>query len=131
MSGLILEELRAAHGERTIAEIATLMNSHGHPASPADVSRALSDLVSEGQVVARGSGPRRRYVLRLDLREPPTAHLICRHCGRLGRVPVDVSGRTELERMARSCPDGWTMEGISVSLVGSCPSCASKSPPSL
>lgn len=53
----------------------------------------------------------------------PTAHAICRLCGRITRVAIPHSDLATLEAFVDRRPDGWSVEGMSFSFTGICPKC--------
>jgi Fe2+ or Zn2+ uptake regulation protein len=53
----------------------------------------------------------------------PTAHAICRRCGRIVRVPIPAAEVAELQSFVDRRPDGWSIEGMSFSFTGTCPTC--------
>jgi Fe2+ or Zn2+ uptake regulation protein len=53
----------------------------------------------------------------------PTAHAICRICGRIVRVSLPQEEVPALQAFIDRRPDGWTVEGMSFSFTGVCPRC--------
>lgn len=53
----------------------------------------------------------------------PTAHAICRLCGRILRVSIPHEEIASLQSFSDHRPDGWTVEGMSFSFTGVCPQC--------
>lgn len=60
---------------------------------------------------------------RIALAEPPHAHAVCRACGRIAEVELSGFDTAQLTDLATGSPDGWAVEGISLSLTGLCPRC--------
>jgi hypothetical protein len=57
----------------------------------------------------------------------PTAHAICRRCGRIIRVSIAEAEVATLQSFVDRRPAGWTVEGMSFSFTGMCPQCRSGS----
>ncbi|MCI4348820.1 MAG: hypothetical protein L3J93_01180 [Thermoplasmata archaeon] len=55
----------------------------------------------------------------------PTAHAICRRCGRILRVSIAEAEVATLQSFVDRRPAGWTVEGMSFSFTGMCPQCRS------
>ncbi|HEV2231282.1 MAG TPA: hypothetical protein VGV64_08360 [Thermoplasmata archaeon] len=53
----------------------------------------------------------------------PTAHAICRRCGRIVRVPIEAAEAALLQSFVDRRPAGWVVEGLSFSFTGICVSC--------
>jgi Fe2+ or Zn2+ uptake regulation protein len=53
----------------------------------------------------------------------PTAHAICRLCGRILRVNLPEEDVPALQAFIDHRPDGWAIEGLSFSFTGLCPKC--------
>jgi Fe2+ or Zn2+ uptake regulation protein len=53
----------------------------------------------------------------------PTAHAICRNCGRIMRVSLPDEDVAGLQAFIDRRPDGWNVEGMSISFTGLCPKC--------
>jgi len=53
----------------------------------------------------------------------PTAHAICRQCGRILRVSIPEADAATLQSFVDRRPDGWSVEGMSFSFTGICPRC--------
>ena len=48
----------------------------------------------------------------------PHAHFVCRNCGRIYDIPLDISGLT--------CPDEFVCDNVNVFFKGICPGCQAK-----
>ncbi|MCI4332218.1 MAG: hypothetical protein L3K01_00575 [Thermoplasmata archaeon] len=57
------------------------------------------------------------------LRAPPTGHAVCRGCGRIVRLALAIADGPNLEAFPDRRPDGWTAEGVTLTVTGVCPSC--------
>jgi Fe2+ or Zn2+ uptake regulation protein len=57
------------------------------------------------------------------LAEPPHAHIVCRHCGRISAVDLASEERELLVALASRHPDDWSVDGIAFSLTGACARC--------
>ena len=55
--------------------------------------------------------------------EPPHAHAVCRVCGRIADVEISGDDQLRLEALAGRMPVDWLVEGITLSLTGSCRRC--------
>lgn len=66
---------------------------------------------------------------RIDLREPPHAHAVCRQCGRIAEVAVPPFDAEQLTSFAAAGAPQWAVEGISLSVTGYCPRCRQGLPP--
>ncbi len=124
----ILRYLKECHGRRTAAEIAAGIapSFPGANLPGSVVARALGHLLEAGAIVQIPHPSGRSFQLGADLGEPPTVHLICQRCGRLGRAPLTSEWEKDLTELPSLRTDGWTVSGVSVSLVGRCPSCLSQ-----
>lgn len=60
---------------------------------------------------------------KVELREPPHAHGVCRSCGRIVEVDLLPLDAAQLTALASGSTVGWAVEGISLSLTGLCPRC--------
>lgn len=79
---------------------------------------------SRGRAAARRdfSLPAER-VVRVDLGEPPHAHVVCRRCGRIQSIELTELDRYVLTELARHHPDGWSVDGVAFSATGACRRC--------
>jgi Fe2+ or Zn2+ uptake regulation protein len=59
------------------------------------------------------------------LRAAPTGHAVCRGCGRILRLALALTDGPNLEAFLDRRPDGWSAEGISLTVTGLCPTCQS------
>jgi Fe2+ or Zn2+ uptake regulation protein len=57
------------------------------------------------------------------LRAPPTGHAVCRGCGRILRLALAIDDGPNLEAFLDRRPDGWSAEGVTLTLTGLCPTC--------
>jgi hypothetical protein len=57
------------------------------------------------------------------LAERPHAHIVCRGCGRIAPLNLDLDEELRLEAIARASPDGWSVDLVAFSLTGTCPRC--------
>lgn len=57
------------------------------------------------------------------LRAPPTGHAVCRGCGRILRLALAIPDGPNLEAFLDRRPDGWSAEGVTLTITGVCPSC--------
>jgi hypothetical protein len=57
------------------------------------------------------------------LRAPPTGHAVCRGCGRILRLALALDDGPNLEAFLDRRPDGWSAEGVTLTLTGLCPTC--------
>lgn len=73
----------------------------------------------------RASKPAAPPVLlrRIDLRERPHAHAVCRQCGRIAQVEVPPFDAEQWISFAAAGVPDWAIEGISLSVTGYCPRC--------
>ena len=53
----------------------------------------------------------------------PTAHAICRRCGRIMRIVIPSEEVPTLQAFVDRRPDGWLVEGMSFSFTGLCAKC--------
>lgn len=63
------------------------------------------------------------HTVRVDLLEDPHSHIVCRVCGRIQRIDLTELDRHLLTELAMRHPDGWSVDGISLSLTGACQRC--------
>jgi Fe2+ or Zn2+ uptake regulation protein len=61
--------------------------------------------------------------VRARLAEEPHAHIVCRNCGRIAPVELDPGERELLVALGARHPDGWRVDRIAFSLMGSCARC--------
>jgi hypothetical protein len=54
---------------------------------------------------------------------PPTGHAVCRVCGRIVRLALAPTDGPNLEAFLDRRPDGWSAQGISLTVTGLCPNC--------
>lgn len=59
--------------------------------------------------------------------ETPHGHLICHGCGRIAELELTELDRHLLMQLSRQRPDGWTVDGVTFSLTGTCPRCGRES----
>ncbi|MGA9839203.1 MAG: hypothetical protein WBF81_09200 [Thermoplasmata archaeon] len=71
----------------------------------------------------RPVSPPAERVVRVDLGEPPHAHIVCRSCGRIQPLELTELDRHLLTELAAHHPDGWSVDGISFSATGACRRC--------
>jgi hypothetical protein len=62
-------------------------------------------------------------IVRVELREEPHAHIVCRNCGRIQRLELTELDRHLLTEIARRHPDGWSVDGVAFSATGACRRC--------
>jgi hypothetical protein len=77
----------------------------------------------------RAAAPAPPGPARVHLREPPHAHAVCARCGRIVEVVVTPFDAEQLRGLASDGPDGWSIEGLSLSLTGACGRCLAGLPP--
>jgi hypothetical protein len=73
----------------------------------------------------RSASPARTEPGRVALRAPPTGHAVCRGCGRILRLALALTDGPNLEAFLDRRPDGWSAEGITLTVTGLCPTCQS------
>jgi len=61
--------------------------------------------------------------VRVDLSEDPHSHVVCRVCGRIARIELTELDQHLLTELASRHPDGWSVDGVSLSLTGACQRC--------
>ncbi|NNN16763.1 MAG: hypothetical protein HKL79_00120 [Thermoplasmata archaeon] len=59
---------------------------------------------------------------------PAHTHIVCRRCGRISHLTLTPEDLGNLATLAERRPRGWSVDGISYSLTGVCPRCATGSP---
>ncbi|MCI4325074.1 MAG: hypothetical protein L3K00_04220 [Thermoplasmata archaeon] len=57
------------------------------------------------------------------LRGPPTGHAVCQACGRIVRLALAPTDGPNLEAFLDRRPDGWSAQGISLTITGLCTTC--------
>jgi hypothetical protein len=55
--------------------------------------------------------------------ERPRMQAVCRQCGRILEIPLELSDLRILADFARRAPEGWQVEGLSFTLAGACRRC--------
>jgi len=59
----------------------------------------------------------------LHIESPPTGHEVCRSCGRIVRLELSEGDSANLVAFADRRPDGWSADGVSLTVTGVCPRC--------
>ncbi|HEV8049961.1 MAG TPA: hypothetical protein VGP88_05160 [Thermoplasmata archaeon] len=64
------------------------------------------------------TGPAARHI-----ESPPTGHEVCRSCGRIVRLELSEGDAANLVAFADRRPDGWSADGVTLTVTGLCPRC--------
>lgn len=123
VEGEVLRFLQKEAGPRRLGPIRAALKGRVPGATPARVESALRRLEGQGSILPGADLEGAYFEAPTSLSEPPTAHLVCRHCGRVGRMVLTSLAESQLLEMATLKPEGWRIERLSTSLVGSCPAC--------
>jgi hypothetical protein len=73
--------------------------------------------------IVPGSVPEPEVGIVLPRIERPRMQAVCRQCGRILEIPLELSDLRVLADFARRAPEGWQVEGLSFTLAGACRRC--------
>ncbi len=112
----VLEVLRSTRSHPDAAWIHQEVKKKVPSISLGTVYRTLDALVKEGMVVALHTGGATRY----DAFTEPHPHLVCRRCGAVLDLPLEVGGLVEAAQAAH--PE-FQVERAWLAFEGLCPGC--------